>query len=218
MGWCPTGTTATAPRTPYELNVTWYSALNRDEADEPLELQVSRFIASRAIALALAGVPGIYLPSVFGSKNDSDAVRAGEEARSINRDTIDVPALLNLLGDHRTWASKVARRFGRLIRARIGAPAFHPQAAQRVLAGNDAVFAVLRTARDGKQRVLALASVSPQVQQVSYALKELGSVHARPGTICSRRAASRPPTARSRSDCGPTTWSGWLSEARQRFG
>jgi sucrose phosphorylase len=161
--------------TPYELNVTWYSALNRDEAGEPLELQVSRFIASRAIALALAGVPGIYLPSVFGSKNDIDAVRAGEEARSINRDTIDVPALLNLLGDHRTWASKVARRFGRLIRTRIDAPAFHPQAAQRVLSGNEAVFAVLRVSRDGKQRVLALASVSPQVQQVSYPLKDLGT-------------------------------------------
>jgi sucrose phosphorylase len=162
-------------RTPYELNITWYSALNREDAGEPLELQVARFIASRAIALALAGVPGIYLPSVFGSKNDSDAVRAGAEARAINRDTIDVPALLSLLGDRRTWASKVARRFGRLIRTRIGAPAFHPQAPQRVLAGNDAVFAVLRTARDGRQRVLALASVSPQVQTVSYALKELGT-------------------------------------------
>jgi hypothetical protein len=102
-------------------------------------------------------------------------VRAGEEARAINRDTIDVPALLNLLGDHRTWASKVARRFGRLIRARIRAAAFHPHSAQRVLGGNDAVFAVLRTARDGKQRVLALANVSAQAQQVGYALKELGT-------------------------------------------
>ena len=86
-----------------------------------------------------------------------------------------MPALLNLLGDHRTWASKVARRFGRLIRARIRTAAFHPHSAQRVLGGNDAVFAVLRTARDGKQRVLALASVSPQAQQVSFALKELGT-------------------------------------------
>lgn len=160
---------------PYELNVTWYSALNREDAGEPLELQVARFIASRAIALVLVGVPGIYLPSVFGSKNDIEAVTAGEEARAINRDTIDVPALLDLLGDHSTWASKVARRFGRLIRARIETGAFHPNAAQRVLAGNDAVFAVLRTARDGEQRVLALTNVSAQPQTVSYALAELGA-------------------------------------------
>jgi sucrose phosphorylase len=159
---------------PYELNVTWYSALNREDAVEPLELQVARFIASRAIALALVGVPGIYLPSVFGSKNDIEAVTAGEEARAINRDTIDVPALLDLLRDHSTWASKVARRFGRLIRARIDAAAFHPNAAQRILAGNDAVFAVLRTARDGGQRVLALTNVSAQPQPALYLLAELG--------------------------------------------
>jgi sucrose phosphorylase len=161
-------------RSPYELNITWYSALNSEEAGEPLELQVSRFIASRAIALVLAGVPAIYLPSVFGSKNDIEAVKAGEEARAINRDTIDVPALLDLLRDHNTWASKVARRFGRLIRARIETPAFHPNAGQVVLAGNDAVFAVLRTGRGG-ERVLALTNVSAQPQPVSYAATDLGA-------------------------------------------
>jgi len=162
-------------RSPYELNVTWYSALNREDAGDPLDLQVSRFIASRAIALALMGVPGIYLPSVFGSKNDVDAVKAGEEARAINRDTIDVPALLELLRDHSTWASKVARRFGRLIRARIETGAFHPNASQGILGGNEAVFAVLRTARDGEQRVLALTNVSAQPQAVTYPLTELGA-------------------------------------------
>lgn len=161
-------------RSPYELNVTWYSALNREDAGEPLNLQVSRFIASRAIALALAGVPGIYLPSLFGSKNDVDAVKGGD-ARAINRDSIDGPALLNLLRDHSTWASKVARRFGRLIRARIETRAFHPNSSQQVLEGNDAVFAVLRCAGDRDERVLALANVSARPQQASFPLGALGA-------------------------------------------
>jgi sucrose phosphorylase len=161
-------------RSPYELNVTWYSALNREDLGEPLELQVSRFIASRAIALSLAGVPGIYLPSLFGSKNDADAVKGGD-ARAINRDTIDVAALLKLLRDHETWASKVARRFGRLIRTRIETRAFHPNSAQEVLAGNDAVFAVLRTAHDRDERVLALANVSARPQDARYPLAAAGS-------------------------------------------
>ena len=162
-------------RSPYELNVTWYSALNREDGGEPLELQVSRFIASRAIALALAGVPGIYLPSLFGSKNDADAVTGGGDARAINRDTIDVTALLQLLRDHDTWASKVARRFGRLIRARIETRAFHPNAEQQILSGNEAVFAVLRTARDPDERVLALANVSSRPQQAAYPRSALGA-------------------------------------------
>lgn len=179
-------------RSPYELNVTWYSALNREDAGEPLELQVQRLIASRAIALSLMGVPGIYLPSLFGSKNDVDAVKAGAEARAINRDTIDVPVLLKLLRDHNTWASKVARRFGRLIRTRIEKRAFHPNARQRILAGNDALFAVLRSTPDGIERVLALTNVSSLEQPVSFASADLGPpASAWRDLLSARRVAAR---------------------------
>jgi len=97
---------------------------------------------------------------------------------TLNGRQVSAPAepqtlLLDLLRDHSTWASKVARRFGRLIRFRIDTGAFHPNAAQAILAGNDAVFAVLRTARDGK-RVLALTNVSALPQSVSYAATDLG--------------------------------------------
>ncbi|HEV8268228.1 MAG TPA: alpha-amylase family glycosyl hydrolase, partial [Thermoanaerobaculia bacterium] len=70
---------------PYELNTTWWSALNKEDAVEPFELMVDRFVSSRAIALALRGVPGIYLPSLFGAKNDVDAVKVEGVKRSINR-------------------------------------------------------------------------------------------------------------------------------------
>lgn len=75
--------------------------------------------------------------------------------------------------DHGTWASKVARRFGRLIRARIETRAFHPSASQEILGGNDAVFAVLRTAHEPEERVLALANVSARPQQASYPIGAL---------------------------------------------
>jgi glucosylglycerate phosphorylase len=53
---------------PYELNITWYSAINREDSDESEALQIKRFIASRSIAMVMMGVPGVYLPSLFGSK------------------------------------------------------------------------------------------------------------------------------------------------------
>lgn len=161
-------------RSPYELNVTWYSALNPEDAGEDVGLQVARFVASRSIALALRGVPAIYLPSLFGSKNDIEAVKAGEGARAINRDTIDVPALEQMLRERGAWASRVARRFGRLIRTRVAIPAFHPGAAQRVLEGHPHVFAVLRVAADGS-RALALTNVTKSEQTFACPRDVLGS-------------------------------------------
>ena len=50
---------------PYEINVTWFNALCREDGTVHINRQVKKFIASRAIALTLQGVPGIYLHSLF---------------------------------------------------------------------------------------------------------------------------------------------------------
>jgi sucrose phosphorylase len=162
-------------QSPYELNTTWYSALNRYDADEPQSLQVDRFIASSAIALALRGVPGVYLPSLFGAKNDTAAVLEGREARAINRKTTGEEALFALLGDRGSWVYQVAVRLRRLIKRRVGIPAFHPNAEQRVLFPGGGVFAVLRETRDGRQGVLALTNVTALEQRVRLPKDVLGA-------------------------------------------
>ena len=166
--------TGDGARSPYELNETWYSALNADDGTEPQALQVDRVIASWAIALALRGVPGIYLPSLFGSKNDTEAVLAGREARAINRKTIDEEALFGLLGDRDSWVHRVAVRFRRLVKRRVALPAFHPNAEQRVLFPCDAVFALMRHTRDRRHRVLAVTNVTARKQQARFSDVELG--------------------------------------------
>lgn len=171
---------------PYELNITWYSALNREGSGEGEALQVARFVASRSIALVLRGVPGIYLPSLFGSRNDTEAVQAGEGARAINRDTLDAPALERLLRDCRTWVSKVARRFGHLIRTRIAIPAFHPNAEQRVIEGHPHVFALLRLAADGS-RILALTNVTGREVTFACGRAVLGTAARQWRDLLSRR-------------------------------
>ena len=151
---------------PYELNTTWYSALNRDDAHEPQSLQVDRFIAIERYRTRARGVPGIYLPSLFGAKNDTEAVLEGREARAINRKTIDEEALFALLGDRGSWVYQVAVRLRRLIKRRVGIPAFHPNAEQRVLFPGDAVFALMRQTRDRRHRVLAVTNVTAIEQHV----------------------------------------------------
>src|SRR5262245_42687574 len=166
--------TGEGAKSPYELNVTWYSALNGDDATEPQPLQVDRVIASCAIALALRGVPGIYLPSLFGARNDTEAVLAGREARATNRKTIDEEALFTLLGDRGSWVHQVAVRYRRLIKRRVRQPAFHPNAEQRVLFPGEAVFALMRHHRGRGHRVLALTNVTDGRQHARFSDVELG--------------------------------------------
>ncbi|BCS32837.1 sucrose phosphorylase [Luteitalea sp. TBR-22] len=148
---------------PYELNITWYSALNRDDAGEPQALQVARFVAARALALVLQGVPGIYLPTLFGATNDTETVRRGAEKRSINRRTYDEATLVRALEDRASRESQVGRRMRRLVRRRVAQPAFHPAASQAVLDLGPHVFGVLRE-RPGVQRLLALVNVTAESQ------------------------------------------------------
>jgi sucrose phosphorylase len=160
-------------QSPYELNITWYSALNREGHGESQHLQVSRFLAARAIALALRGVPGIYLPTLFGAKNDTDAVLEGAEKRSINRRTFDEATLMRMLDDRECWVSQVARGMRRLVRRRIEQPAFHPNATQAVLDVGPAVFALYRE-RPGVQRLLALTNVTPHDVRVRVPTADIG--------------------------------------------
>lgn len=69
----------------YELNITLYDWLN-GPVDEQVDLEVSRFLASQAIMLSLAGVPGIYFHSLFGARNCYKCVEQTGRARSINRE------------------------------------------------------------------------------------------------------------------------------------
>ena len=159
-------------QSPYELNITWYSALNREGIGESQSLQIARFLAARAIALALRGVPGLYFPTVFGAKNDTEAVLKGAEKRSINRRTYDEASLMRMLDDPDCWVSQVARGMRRMIRRRIEQPAFHPNAMQTVLDLGPAVFGLFRERR-GVQRLVALTNVTPQPVRVRV---EIGAV------------------------------------------
>ncbi len=62
-------TNADGSQSPYELNIVYYDALNDPNAGEAQETQVARFLCSQAILLSLVGAPGIYVHSLFGSRN-----------------------------------------------------------------------------------------------------------------------------------------------------
>ncbi len=158
---------------PSEMNVTWWSALNDATPDEDLERQVDRFVAARAIALALKGVPGIYLLSFFGAGNDLDAVRRDGQARSINRSALREEWLFDQFADPTSIPSRTASRFIDLLSRRAAEPAFHPAAAQRVLRLDPRLFALARTPVGGGPAVVAIVEVSGS--EVAVRLRPAGA-------------------------------------------
>jgi sucrose phosphorylase len=166
---------------PYELNITWYSAINKEDADEPIDLQIKRYLASRSIALVIQGVPGIYLHGLLGSKNDAQAVIEEKQTRSINRTTLSKIELLSALEDEKSNIFQISLGMVRMIRRRIKEKAFHPNAQQHILNLSPQVFSVKRIAVDGSSTVLALVNVTNTPQRIKIGEADdfdvSGSVH-----------------------------------------
>jgi len=155
-------------QSPYELNITWYSAINSYNKKETDELQVKRYLASRAIALILQGVPGIYLHGLLGSKNDAEAVIEDEQTRSINRKSLNKTELIRALLDPATTTYKVSYKLAGLIMSRSHRKAFHPNAKQRIIEAEECFFTVLRTSNDSMEHILAIINVTNKNQRFNF--------------------------------------------------
>lgn len=160
---------------PYEINITWFSALNYEDRNEDITLQVKRFLASRIIALVLQGVPGIYLHSLLGTRNDIEAVLKTDSKRAINRTMIDVKAITQALKDPLSKISLINQELGKLITIRTKQRAFHPNGGQKVLLISPNIFTVLRISPEGDRHILTLTNVTNRVCDIEVPLSELGT-------------------------------------------
>ena len=147
-------------QTVYELNISYFDALSDPQAAEPLDLQARRFLASQAIMLSLAGVPGIYVHSVFGSRSYHAGVEQTGRYRSINREKLRRDRLERELADPASLRHKVLYPYLHIIRTRAAHPAFHPAGSQQVLSLDPALFVLLRGAPDGSESLLCIHNVS----------------------------------------------------------
>lgn len=156
----------------YELNISYIDALAEKGDDQ--ETLVKKFMASQAIMLALQGIPGIYVHSLFGSRSDREAVLRTGVNRAINRAKFVRAELERELADERSLRHQVYYAYRHLLSVRRGRPAFHPNAGQRILNLDPAVFAVVRTSEEPEDTVLALQNVSGSSVRVAVDRLDLG--------------------------------------------
>ncbi len=158
---------------PYEINTTWFGALNHQDGSEGLDLQVKRFAASRSIPLVLKGIPGVYFHGLIGTGNDPDVVEKTGSKRDINRVTVEETDLIKAFDDPDSKLSLIRERLMKLYRTRVEQKAFHPTGEQVVLSTEPGVFSVLRIAPGGEERILALAGVANKFQEIELGWTEL---------------------------------------------
>lgn len=154
-------------KSPYELNITYFDALSDPEEDEPKELQVSRFISSQAIMLAFRGVPGVYVHSLFGSRNWVEGMEQTGRKRTINREKFSLSKIEQELEDSDSIRSMVLKRYKKLLRIRQNHAAFSPSSEQRVLDLGSRVFVFSRISENDDNSVICLHSVSERNQRIT---------------------------------------------------
>ena len=146
---------------PYELNSTWFDLVavgyNEQEA-------ISRHLAAHDVMFALAGVPLIYVHSLFGSSNDQAGFAATGRLRSYNRHKFtDVQRLQGGIADPGSRVGRIYAGIRDMASARAAHPAFHPFADQEILPARPALLVIKRT-NDAAQALVVINLSSSTVQ------------------------------------------------------
>jgi sucrose phosphorylase len=146
---------------PYELNITYYSALS---IPGNTRLGAARFLCSQALALSMRGIPAVYFHSLTATENDLDGLEATGERRSINRRKWEFPELKEHL--KAGLGKLVFNRYLRMLRRRTEHPAFHPDAPQEVFDVHPDLFVLRRTSLDGEESVFCVFNLTAKTKQL----------------------------------------------------
>lgn len=147
---------------PYEINISLFDALQGTTSGADGWGQ-ERFVCAHAIMLGLEGIPGIYIHSLLGTRNDYDRVENSGHYRAINRHQWDYDQLVAELDSQGSAHGKVFTRIKDLLQIRQRQAAFHPNATQFTLHLGDAIFGFWRQSIDRRQSVFVISNVSDRV-------------------------------------------------------
>ncbi|MDF2531794.1 MAG: hypothetical protein K0Q65_1375 [Clostridia bacterium] len=154
-------------KSPYELNINYMDALT-DPKSPNIQERINKFIAAQSILLSVAGVPGIYVHSLFGSQNWYEGVEQSGIYRRINREKLDYNDVCKELESKDSIRSIVFNRFSELIRLRRQQSAFSPNALQETVSLDERAFAFIRYHRDNNERILVIVNVSSEEYCIRY--------------------------------------------------
>ncbi len=152
-------------KSPYELNINYQDALAGPEASDGE--RIGKFLAAQTLLLSLRGVPGIYIHSLLGSRNDYYGKAVSGIPRRINRERLPYDYLERMLTEDtnrkRIFDAVLAR-----LRIRREESAFSPEAIQQVKRLRPEILAFVRENERTEERIHVLINVSGSAQEAAY--------------------------------------------------
>jgi len=146
-------TLADGTRRPYELAVSWADVMAAGHDDEAA---MRRHLSSHALALALRGVPLLYLNSLVAASNDTEAFERTGHARDLNRRRWDTTELAHRLSTPGSRESTALAGISAMLQVRREHAAFSPDAAQVVRGEHPSLVVVERIPAGGCRAVVAV--------------------------------------------------------------
>ena len=143
---------------PYELNISWWSAMSHDGSDIT-QFQFERFLLSQVFTLSLKGVPAFYLPSILASPNDLKTFKRTGQRRDLNREKFEANKLLEILKNFDSPAYKNISYLSHIIKVRSRLTAFHPEAYMKCIYTNIANCILIQRGL-GADRVYVICNMS----------------------------------------------------------
>ncbi|AUD64607.1 hypothetical protein BK011_02520 [Tenericutes bacterium MZ-XQ] len=146
--------------TPYELNISYQDAVSK--LGDTQKVRISKFLGAQVILLSMIGIPGIYIHSLLGSRNDYEGLESSKINRRINREKLNYDLLAKEIKDSNSTRYQVFNQYLDLIDIRKQHKAFSPFAIQEVLMLDHRVFSLIRADEKTSERILVLVNVSDQ--------------------------------------------------------
>lgn len=154
-------------QSPYELNITYASALSEPGDDET---SARRFLCSQYVALSLKGIPAVYFHSLMATPNYHEGVEQTGAPRTINRRKWHTDELAGILGNPDHPQADIFRQYVQVLRRRANYPAFNPDGAQQVYRAGNGLLVLSRTSILGNQTVYCAFNFTRRNQTLSKTL------------------------------------------------
>lgn len=143
--------------TPYELNINYQDALYKQGDSD--DVRIMKFLASQSILLSLQGVPGIYIHSFLGSRNDVAGMEESGINRRINRKKMNYSELVEELKQDKTRKT-IFDEYLRIIEIRKIQSALSPEAEQEIVVYDKRLFSFKRHSLETNKTVHVIVNTS----------------------------------------------------------
>ncbi|MFT4311154.1 MAG: alpha-amylase family glycosyl hydrolase [Candidatus Woesearchaeota archaeon] len=137
-------------KAPYEINNSYYSTL------ENSEYSFERFFLTQTLMLSLKGIPGVYINSLFGEKDNKEEYKKTGLKRDLNRKKYSSKEIEKLK------ESKIYKEYKKLISIRTNNKNFHPKTKQKIIKTNNKILCFKR----GK--ITVICNFTQEVVETKY--------------------------------------------------